>query len=256
MKAKRNVIGTALFGVVIAFLFLAPVISYSIPFPSPIGCTMNGCDFLRYGSVSYWAFGVGATVRDLGGYSLSLATATEATRGTSSVSYTVSGLSSAVSPSATSNSSSSGLGLVTSAQIVSVSLLSTSIGSPVAFNITFKNTGGSPIYYARYDGRASPVSANVAPSCPTGSGHCPASPIAAYSTQTDCLATISFVELSPGKAANAYTTYCKGVPLNYQIVAPGVIRGIITLSWSSGPFSANGPGTTYQTSFAGNFTVG
>jgi len=123
MKAKRNVIGTALFGVVIAFLFLAPVISYSIPFPSPIGCTMNGCDFLRYGSVSYWAFGVGATVRDLGGYSLSLATATEATRGTSSVSYTVSGLSSAVSPSATSNSSSSGLGLVTSAQIVSVSLV-------------------------------------------------------------------------------------------------------------------------------------
>jgi hypothetical protein len=70
------------------------------------------------------------------------------------------------------------------------------------------------------------------------------------------MATISFVELSPGEAANAFTTYCKGIPLNYQIVAPGVIRAIITLSWSSEPFSANGPDTSYLTSFSGNFTVG
>jgi predicted extracellular nuclease len=43
-----------------------------------------------YGSVSYWAFGVGATVRGTRAYSLEVATAPSAIRTASSTSYTVS----------------------------------------------------------------------------------------------------------------------------------------------------------------------
>ncbi len=53
-----------------AFLFLAPVL-----YVQPQGvffCPLNGCNFPRYGSVTYWAFKVGGVWMDRGYYALYL----------------------------------------------------------------------------------------------------------------------------------------------------------------------------------------
>jgi len=65
---RKVVVGIILIGLV-AFLFLVPVISY----PPPAGaysCPQSGCQFIRYGSITYWSFGVGAIVRGFDAYSL------------------------------------------------------------------------------------------------------------------------------------------------------------------------------------------
>lgn len=86
MKVDRVAIA-AFFALIIAFLFLVPVIGYSIPLGA-YHCPVNGCQFLRYGSITYWAFGIGATMRDVRGYTLGVATTTPAISTSSSVSYT------------------------------------------------------------------------------------------------------------------------------------------------------------------------
>ena len=90
MKVNRNAAAVAAFVCVLAFLFLAPVVSYGIP-AGVYNCPVNGCNFLRYGSVTYWSFGVGGTWRDVTGYSFSVATGPKAVSISSSVSYTVNG---------------------------------------------------------------------------------------------------------------------------------------------------------------------
>jgi len=89
MKVNRRSVVGAAFACGLAFLFLVPVISYGIP-PGAFNCPANGCNFLRYGSVTYWGLGVGGTWRDVTGYSISVATASAAVSSSSSVSYTVS----------------------------------------------------------------------------------------------------------------------------------------------------------------------
>jgi hypothetical protein len=65
---RKVIVGIVLIGLV-ALLFLVPVIYY----PPPVGayiCPPTGCMFIRYGSITYWSFGVGAVVRESDGYSL------------------------------------------------------------------------------------------------------------------------------------------------------------------------------------------
>ena len=89
MKVDRKTAVAVVFAAILAFLFLVPLVSYGIP-PGTYHCPLNGCDFLRYGSVTYWAFGVGATWREARGYSIEVIGATTAAGSTtSSVSYTV-----------------------------------------------------------------------------------------------------------------------------------------------------------------------
>lgn len=145
---------------------------------------------------------------------------------------------------------SSGAGSV---EIVSAKLLNTSIGSPIEFNVTFTNNSGAPIYVPKYDGRTSPVSATITP-CTTAPGGCASSPIGAYSIQTDCLATVSYVQVSVGEKVYAYTTYCMGP--DYQIVAPGTFAAVISLSWSSSPFNTSAANNLHSVSISQNFTVG
>lgn len=54
--------------VVVLFAFLVPVI-----YVQPQGiflCPLNGCNFARYGSVTYWAFKVGGAWMDRGYYTI------------------------------------------------------------------------------------------------------------------------------------------------------------------------------------------
>ena len=62
----KVVVGIALI-VLVAFLFLVPVISYPSPAAS---CPPSGCPFIRSGSITYWAFGVGAIIWGFHSYSL------------------------------------------------------------------------------------------------------------------------------------------------------------------------------------------
>ena len=87
MKVNRTRIAAAAFAFIVAFLFLAPVVNYGIP-AGVYNCPPRGCDFLRYGSVTYWALGVGGTWRDVTGYSISVPTGSAAVISTSTVSYT------------------------------------------------------------------------------------------------------------------------------------------------------------------------
>jgi hypothetical protein len=72
VKVKRIVIAIGLSACVVAFLFLAPVVSYPIP-PISYACPANRCQFLRYESITYWALGTGAMLNYAGRYSLSVA---------------------------------------------------------------------------------------------------------------------------------------------------------------------------------------
>jgi hypothetical protein len=47
---------------IVAFMFLVPVVGYATP-TGLVNCPANGCDFLQQGSVTYWAFGVGGTLK-------------------------------------------------------------------------------------------------------------------------------------------------------------------------------------------------
>jgi hypothetical protein len=89
MKVNRKTVVAVVLAFILAFLFLVPVVSYGIP-PGTFSCPANGCNFLRYGSVTYWGLGVGGTWRDVTGYSISVASASAAVSSSSSVSYTVS----------------------------------------------------------------------------------------------------------------------------------------------------------------------
>jgi hypothetical protein len=86
MKVNRKTVVTAAFALILTFLFLVPAVSYPIQSSS---CPANGCDFVIDGSMTYWAFGVGGTLRGAAGYSLSVAAVTSAASSTSYASYTV-----------------------------------------------------------------------------------------------------------------------------------------------------------------------
>ncbi len=88
MKVNRKVAVGAAIAFILAFLFLVPVVYYAPP-PGAFACPANGCNFLRYGSVTYEGFGVGGTWRDVTGYSISFATASTPVSSSSSVSYSV-----------------------------------------------------------------------------------------------------------------------------------------------------------------------
>jgi hypothetical protein len=89
MKARRKAVVAVALASIVAFLFLAPVIGYATP-SGAYNCPANGCNFLRYGSVTYWGLGVGGTWRDVTGYSVSVAPASTVIISSSSMSYTVS----------------------------------------------------------------------------------------------------------------------------------------------------------------------
>ena len=65
---RRTAVIALVLVVGIAFLFLVPVVHYNPP-RGIWHCPANGCPFLRWASVTYWAFGVGATWQDVRGYS-------------------------------------------------------------------------------------------------------------------------------------------------------------------------------------------
>jgi len=94
MRVSRPWVATAAIAFILIFLFLVPVISYALP-PGVYHCPANGCNFPRYGSITYWALGVGGIWTYTNSYSISLAPAPFATSSTvvstSSVSYTVNG---------------------------------------------------------------------------------------------------------------------------------------------------------------------
>lgn len=83
---------TALLVFIIAFLFLVPVVSYSMP----AGTYSVPPSYVKYGSITYWALGTGGTWRYIGhgaegytqGYSVSVVSATASASSTSTVSYT------------------------------------------------------------------------------------------------------------------------------------------------------------------------
>lgn len=87
MKVSRTRTAAAAFAFILAFLFLVPVVSYGIP-AGVYNCPPRGCDFLRYGSVTFWGLGVGGTWRDVTGYSISFPPASTVVTSSSSVSYT------------------------------------------------------------------------------------------------------------------------------------------------------------------------
>jgi hypothetical protein len=75
-------------GVILAFLFLVPVVSYAFP-PGIYNCPANGCGFVHFGSLTYWRLGVGGVWTYANGYSVSTVTTTASYSVSSSVSYTV-----------------------------------------------------------------------------------------------------------------------------------------------------------------------
>jgi hypothetical protein len=93
MKSRIVAIIAALLVFIIAFLFLVPIVSYSMP----AGWYTVPPSYVKYGSITYWALGVGGTWRYIGhgaegytqGYSVSVVSATASASSTSSTSYTV-----------------------------------------------------------------------------------------------------------------------------------------------------------------------
>lgn len=73
MNTNRKSVATVSIGFIFAFLFFVPVIRYGIP-PGVYNCPANGCDFPRYGSVTYWGLGVGGVWTYRGSYSILVVT--------------------------------------------------------------------------------------------------------------------------------------------------------------------------------------
>src|SRR5208283_1643240 len=88
MRANGKIVVATAFTLILAFLFLTPIVSYATP-SGAYACPANGCNFLRYASVTYWGLGVGGTWRDVTGYSISVPPASTVVISSSSVSYTV-----------------------------------------------------------------------------------------------------------------------------------------------------------------------
>ena len=69
MRVRRAAVIGLILVLALAFLFLVPVIAYPLP-PGRHDCLPNGCPFAEHESLTYWAFGIGATVGGVRGYSI------------------------------------------------------------------------------------------------------------------------------------------------------------------------------------------
>jgi hypothetical protein len=156
-------------------------------------------------------------------------------------------------------------------KVLSVGLVSTSIGSDLEFNVTFTNVGPSQIYYFASPVRVNDIpcsgatatefiagnttttivnSTSIIPGCPN------ALPVAVNQSPSgqanECTGTVSLIPLSRGDTVSASDSPCAD-GATFKIVGSGVFEATLSVTWAPNNTDINDP---YTTSIIQLFKVG